>query len=41
MGTLVWGFASPRSCGRAQHSQGGDVALPHGRFSLQRHLVLW
>lgn len=27
MGTLVWGFASPRSCGRAQHCQGGDAAL--------------
>lgn len=29
------------SCGRAQHFPGGNAALPHGGFSLQRHLVLW
>lgn len=37
----VWPLHLPGSCGRAQHSPGGNAALPHGGFSLQRHLVLW
>lgn len=41
MGTPVWGFAVAESCGRTQRFWGGNAALPHGGFSLQRHLVLW